>query len=315
MVRKITRHIRSKRRRKRKGLAVVIMVLFSCFLVSGISTSLAKLYSSGSRMIASGNASLQAKHFAQQKMNYLVFKGYDNLASQNKTSILGSPFCDSVELSPVATDAEGLSRRLVTVKVYNGDESLPRASVSQVFYSNDMNIHVRNLNSPTNDIGLKYEDGKMSAEVDGASVNLGGSVPIGTIIAYAGSSAPTEGGTWLLCNGQSCSAYPALVAIIGSNVPNLEGRFLEGTTGAPRSYKDAGLPNITGYFTTGSWTSHTYELSGAFYNNDGSSGVGGNKGDGRLRAYFDASRSSSVYGKSSTVQPPSYVVRYYIKAA
>lgn len=45
-------------------------------------------------------------------------------------------------------------------------------------------------------------------------------------------------------------------------------------------------------------------------------GMGGNnqdRNDGALA--FDASRCSSIYGNSDTVQPPAMTVRYYIKAA
>ena len=141
----------------------------------------------------------------------------------------------------------------------------------------------------------------------------GGSVPIGTIIAWASTTAPTEGGTWLLCNGQSCSSYPELSALVGSTVPNLNGRFLEGITGTNvRSTKEAGVPNITGRFCQGNWGSDWTQ--GALYQTDDTGGPCSNKGDWRYLAWFDASRSSAVYGKSNTVQPPSYLVRYYIKA-
>ena len=38
-----------------------------------------------------------------------------------------------------------------------------------------------------------------------------------------------EDGTWLECNGQSCAAYPQLVAVLGkSTVPDYRGVFLRG---------------------------------------------------------------------------------------
>ena len=89
---------------------------------------------------------------------------------------------------------------------------------------------------------------------------------------------------------------------------------------------EAGLPNITGEFepyvgggNNGSgWDSASYKLAGAFYrttthsvktstntsNAYSASGVG-----------IDASRSSSVYGKSSTVQPQTIKGYYYIVVA
>lgn len=46
-------------------------------------------------------------------------------------------------------------------------------------------------------------------------------------------------------------------------------------------------------------------------------GENGNRnGAGEIQhVYLNASRSSSIYGKSTTVQPPAVTVRYLIKAA
>jgi microcystin-dependent protein len=52
-------------------------------------------------------------------------------------------------------------------------------------------------------------------------------VPVGTINAYAGATAPTG---WLLCNGQSTTGYPTLAALVGATAPDLRGRFPIGKT-------------------------------------------------------------------------------------
>jgi microcystin-dependent protein len=52
-------------------------------------------------------------------------------------------------------------------------------------------------------------------------------VPIGTITAYAGASAPTG---WLPCDGISTTGYPLLQAIVGATTPDLRGRFPMGKT-------------------------------------------------------------------------------------
>ena len=76
--------------------------------------------------------------------------------------------------------------------------------------------------------------------------------------------------------------------------------------------REAGLPNITGSFNPAGNPTGAYDLSGAFYagttkrhSNDGSAN------DART-IYFDASRSSSVYGNSTTVQPKAVMVYYYV---
>lgn len=80
---------------------------------------------------------------------------------------------------------------------------------------------------------------------------------------------------------------------------------------------EAGLPNITGKFDADEITHETAStVSGAFYSESSAypntaTGVSGSA----LAIGFDASRSSSIYGKSSTVQPPAYVVNVWRRTA
>ena len=79
--------------------------------------------------------------------------------------------------------------------------------------------------------------------------------PVGTVIAFAGSSSPAG---WLLCNGSAVSreTYADLFAVIGTtygsgdgsttfNLPNLTNKFIQGNA-TSGTVKAAGLPNITG---------------------------------------------------------------------
>jgi microcystin-dependent protein len=75
-------------------------------------------------------------------------------------------------------------------------------------------------------------------------------VPAGTIAMF-GSSTPPVG--WLVCNGQSTAAYPALAAIVGATVPNLRDRFI---VGAGTSYSQ----NATGGAST-----HSHSLTNNGY--------------------------------------------------
>ena len=75
---------------------------------------------------------MQAQHFARSKMDYLIYKGYNELTIQDKTPIDGSTFKDAVALGNVITDTDGVSHRLVTVIVYNKDETQPRAKLQQI---------------------------------------------------------------------------------------------------------------------------------------------------------------------------------------
>ena len=235
-------------KRKNKGAEILIVTLFTFLLVALIGYSISKLQGATFASLHSSEATMQAQHHAKTKMEYLIYRGYNNLTSQAKTVITGSRFKDEVSLGVVTTDSDGLSHRLVTVSVYKDDEIRPRATLEQVFYSNDANLFVRNENSPVDNLSFSYSGNKLHLKVNGEEKKIADGVPVGTIIAWPGNSAPTEGGTWLLCNGQSCASYPVLVAVVGNNVPNLNARFLEGTSGTAGVYRSAGLPNITGTF-------------------------------------------------------------------
>lgn len=130
----------------------------------------------------------------------------------------------------------------------------------------------------------------------------------------------------LECNGQTIDkeVYADLVEVLGSNVlPNLNGRVLQGSSTAGE-YKEAGLPNITGWahgdtFNEGSKANPLYwDADGAI--KIGAIGVSSNiasyNGDASYKKcsdfIFDASLSNSIYGASTTVQPPAYTVKYYI---
>ena len=149
-------------------------------------------------------------------------------------------------------------------------------------------------------------------------------VPIGCVQAYAGNTLPNG---WLLCDGSAVSRtdYAELYAVIGTtygagdgtdtfNLPNLTDKFIQGS---------AGLPNITGRASFGNiddvcYGINTHDTSGAFYTPQiGDAIVGTIKDpwydDKNFGLSIDASRSSSVYGNSATVQPPALTMRYIIK--
>ena len=279
---------------------------------------------------------MQAQHYAKTKMDYLVFNGYNSLTAQSKTAIENTEFQDTVTLGNTSTDANGISHRLVTVSVYKGSESVPRASLNQVFYSNDANKYVTNGSSTTSSISMHYDkdNDRLYAMVDGQEKSLGANsgVPIGTVIAWPSANNPAEG-MWLDCNGQSCAAYPELVAVLGKNtVPDYRGRFLEGAA-TVGTVKEAGLPDIeakmSDYENSGSANfseplsyADAINCSGAFYidlinGNFNTSPSKGNSVDNTgVRSWgFKASKSNPIYGTSDTVQPPSVTVRYLIRAA
>lgn len=97
-----------------------------------------------------------------------------------------------------------------------------------------------------------------------------------------------------------------------------EGRVLQGATGGKIAGEvvEAGLPNITGSITSNVTYSSTLP-TGALY----SSGYTSWRKSGTDQTlylgttYLDASRSSKIYGKSNTVQPPAYLVNIWKRTA
>ena len=167
---------------------------------------------------------------------------------------------------------------------------------------------------------IMIDSGNYTSYLPAAKVALCGEVKW-----YAGKSVPSG---WLLCNGATISrtTYSALYNVIGTtygagdgsttfNLPLLtDNRFIEGSN-TPGTQHKAGLPNITGSGALG--TAASYNVSnckGAIYrdgiNKKYQETNGSNNGD---TTYFDASRSNSIYGSSTTVQPQSLTMLPIIK--
>ena len=145
-------------------------------------------------------------------------------------------------------------------------------------------------------------------------------LPTGSYIQFAGSQAPDG---FLVCNGSAVSrtTYSRLFAVIGTtygsgngsttfNLPNLIDRFLQGST-TSGTVINAGLPNITGSIRAHA-DAGSQQL-GAFKSTNLSSASYGGSGAYFWNWSFGASLSNSIYGSSSTVQPPALTCLICIK--
>lgn len=155
-------------------------------------------------------------------------------------------------------------------------------------------------------------------------------MPVGSVIPYGSNTSPTG---FLLCDGSEVSKedYPDLYAVIGDSfgsatdgkfkLPDLRGKFVQGADGDLGTSKEAGLPNITGNFALvgnnnaafygngqGAFTTQDSDYS-SFVNGSGQVGLNSN-----MNWTFNASKSNSIYGNSTTVQPPAVCLSYIIKA-
>lgn len=97
------------------------------------------------------------------------------------------------------------------------------------------------------------------------------------------------------------------------NLPDLMDKIAWGSTTVGQ-VKEAGLPNITGYFAYGAGLADD-SASGCFYINEQEPAIHNYTGEGNNRGdvYMDASRSNAIYGKSNTVQPPALTLLPVIK--
>ena len=129
---------------------------------------------------------------------------------------------------------------------------------------------------------------------------------IGSIVMWNGPLSSIPDG-WHICDGTN-------------GTPDLRDRFIQGAGGAFKQghYIEAGLPNIVGSFGIqdnynweglSGWSGALYK--GAYYGSP--DGRGGGHRDSWNYYGFDASRSNATYGKSDTVQPPSYCLYFIMK--
>ena len=249
----------------------------------------AKVSSVTNSSLSSSKTSAQALQYAETQAGIVRNTAYDDLSSKAKTQIAGTHFYEEVTVGAETAYKEDIKKKDCTVNVYSGSETIPRATLTIT---------------------------RLTKEENQAS-----GVPVGTVITWASAKNPTDG-TWLDCNGQSCAGYAELVSILGkSTVPDYRNRFLEGSV-TPGTVLEAGLPDISGTFGN-----HGHDQ-------DGDNGRGGKRTSGAFKiiqswcrpsagrdsnggntVLFQASLSNSIYGRSSTVQPPAVTVRYLIKAA
>ncbi|WP_071142099.1 hypothetical protein [Acidaminococcus timonensis] len=109
--------------------------------------------------------------------------------------------------------------------------------------------------------------------------------------------------------------YKRLVDYLGTTtLPNLNGRYLRADA-TPGQMVEAGLPNITGKFqriytyadqagAQGAFSLDAYATNNGPYENGDTNNA--------LTISLNASRSSAIYGKSTTVTPLTYTVRAFI---
>lgn len=199
--------------------------------------------------------------------------------------------------------------------------------------SSETNAHNSEIAAAASESNASTSETNAAASAAAAALAI---TPTGSVLAFAGSTSPAG---WLLCDGSAVSreTYAALYAVIGTtygsgdgsttfNLPNLADRFIQGSA-TSGTEKSAGLPNITGAFETrimrtaaGTYAQASFGVgSGAFRRSTSTAATkyftaGGDLTDPTYTTMnFNASDSNSIYGNSTTVQPPALTMRYIIK--
>lgn len=160
--------------------------------------------------------------------------------------------------------------------------------------------------------GVKLSD-DFTADADGTLHLAGGTAPdpypVGSIFQTVSSTSPAAlfGGTW-----QEIAFNRVLMGA--------------GTGHTAGSTVEAGLPNITGSFTTKSTNvggspfsgdANVLSAKGSLAFSEKSTDYGGYTGysGSQYNIQFDASRSNPIYGRSYTVQPAAYYVHIWRRVA
>ena len=227
-------------------------------------------------------------------------------------------------MSGVKLDSSGLEAPMIKI----GESQLTSSNEGKLIW-NDEIIEKPDLSGYVTDTELNGKNYLTSSVLTDyakkTDLNNANGV-VGEIKWYSGSSVPSG---YLTCNGAKVSrtTYSKLFAAIGTKwgtgdgsttfaLPNLIDRVPWGSTTAG-TYKSAGLPNISG----DTWLrpdDDTMSINGPFYlissklRNPTLGTFAGSTSEG-ASVGFNASKANSIYGASTTVQPPAATLIPIIK--
>jgi hypothetical protein len=149
------------------------------------------------------------------------------------------------------------------------------------------------------------------------AANADDGVPTGAIMPFMGVTAPVG---WVLCNGDALpTAAAKLIALVGSNAPDLQGMFLRGTGISPKNDKegpDLGMmqgdvnrshAHTSGDLKTANAGKHSHTTS---FTNDDFNSVGGRDGS-LLGLVKDAPHQSEPQGGSFTYLKPTSEIGHH----
>ena len=142
---------------------------------------------------------------------------------------------------------------------------------------------------------------------------------------FVASYLPSKPG-YLICNGAAVSrtTYSNLFAVLGTqygegdgsttfNIPDMRNRVIWGAAGNRGTMIAAGLPHLKGISDIRGYSGYDSPASGVFYDIGTGTSYTVHGGNGGKKNGFDASRYDTIYGNSTTVQPPAAALNIFIK--
>lgn len=233
-----------------------------------------------------------------------------------------------------------MANKIVQLKTHNNSDNLfPVTSTKAVYDDENRTIEERLAGTVSLPIGAIFMSAFPIADpafhlCDGQVLQHSGlyedfvefmsqkAVDSGAIISGSGSSAEYTGVNWLA----RTSEYNSEITKYGQCAKFVINSY-NGTVRLPTLTKliqptikeseldsnvEAGLPNITGAVTSGSYNLSEANVNGAFYQLSTYTGSSPNGGGQTLNVAFNASLSNALYGNSDTVQPQVTKMFFYV---
>ena len=226
-----------------------------------------------------------------------------NIKTINNTSLLGS---GNIEISASVPDATQSVKGIM--KLYTSTGSNTDGTMTQNAINSSLNSKQATLVSGTN---IKTINN--TSILGSVNISISGGVTISEVM-----SAIYPVGSLYITTSTS-STCPIKSYISGSTWTLVStDRVLQGASSASGAggTKSAGLPNITGNTNSNIVAHQATSTVGALqYTKEGGAAASGSGSIGYGEIYLDASDSSSIYGNSTTVQPPAYLVNVWKRTA
>lgn len=124
-----------------KGSATLVLSILMCGVISFCGYSLARLTQVTNNSIESSMSAIQAQQYAESEMNLISASSYSALSGYERKAVGTTGLQVEALLGNEETYAD-TKKRLVTVKVYEGDSSTPVATLARTVFKKNPALYV-----------------------------------------------------------------------------------------------------------------------------------------------------------------------------